>query len=157
MQDTIVKIPLCYSCESTQHSSVKYHLCLERLSRGFIFNYPLFSQRTISYTTRLPRPSTQLSNTITLNHFIHHSDSKAVHSVIQCHHKGPFHTPLRIQGCALSYPMPFIEPLHKRFGFASQHISYLTISILHECLKFRVFLFYVLLLIEGSVVRHQSE
>ena len=85
LQYMTVKIPLCYTCESTQHSSVKYHLCQARLSRGFIFNYPLFSQRTISYTTRLPRPSTQLSNTITLNHFIHHSDSKAVHSVIQCH------------------------------------------------------------------------
>ena len=72
------------------------------------WSHPALTRQIISYVTDtpLPRMCTQLSNAITKDHFIHHSDSKAVHSVIQCHHKGPFHTPLGPQGCALSYPMP---------------------------------------------------
>jgi len=36
----------------------------------------------------------QLSHAVAKDHFIHHSDSQAIYSVIQCHHIGPFHTPL---------------------------------------------------------------
>jgi hypothetical protein len=48
------------------------------------------------------------SSTHSPNHLIRYrySITEDVYSVIQCHHKGPFHTPLGFQGCALSYPMP---------------------------------------------------
>ena len=60
------------------------------------WSHPALTHQIISYVTDIPLPRmcTQLSNAITKDHFIHHSDSKAVHSVIQCHHIGPFHTPL---------------------------------------------------------------
>ena len=77
----------------------------------------------------------QLSSVFTKDHFIHQSASQTMYSVIQCHRIGPFHTHL---------------------GFASRHISYLTIFIVHECLQFRVFLFYVLLLTGGSVIDHED-
>ena len=68
----MTKAPLCYNCDySIQHSFVNLLICFEH-HQGCASNYPMLSQRTISYTTLIPRLYTQLSNAITLDHFIHH-------------------------------------------------------------------------------------